>query len=72
MTSTERDAAVERAWSRVGERAYSVLLWNCEHFATWCATGVAFSMQVLDWIQGIAKAAIAIAAVALCVSLRTA
>ena len=46
MTSTERDRAVERALSRVGERGYSLSGWNCEHFATWCATGIAVSRQV--------------------------
>src|SRR5258707_12102003 len=45
MTMAERDAAVKRALSRVGEHAYSVFGWNCEHFATWCATGVRASKQ---------------------------
>jgi hypothetical protein len=36
-----------RALSRVGENRY-VLLWNnCEHFANWCATGLAISYQVI-------------------------
>jgi Lecithin retinol acyltransferase len=43
-----RDQAVERALSRVGERRYSLGGWNCEHFASWCATGVAYSQQVAD------------------------
>jgi uncharacterized protein YycO len=46
MSPAERDQAVERALSRVGERAYSLGGWNCEHFASWCATGVAYSAQV--------------------------
>jgi hypothetical protein len=46
MTAAERDRAVERALSRVGERGYSLSGWNCEHFASWCATGVAVSQQV--------------------------
>lgn len=46
MSLADRDQAVERALSRVGERGYSLGGWNCEHFATWCATGVAASQQV--------------------------
>ena len=30
---------VERALSRLGERAYNLFTNNCEHFATWCKTG---------------------------------
>jgi HRAS-like suppressor 3 len=46
MSPAGRDQAVERALSRVGERAYSLGGWNCEHYASWCATGVAVSQQV--------------------------
>jgi uncharacterized protein YycO len=46
MSSAGRDQAVERALSRVGERGYSLGGWNCEHYASWCATGVACSQQV--------------------------
>lgn len=35
-----------RALSRLGEQNYSVWSNNCEHFATWCATGVQSSSQV--------------------------
>jgi uncharacterized protein YycO len=48
LTPAERDQAVERALSRVGERGYSLTSWNCEHFASWCATGVAASQQVIS------------------------
>ena len=37
---------VERAFSRVGETKYNLLLNNCEHFAIWCKTGVSESYQV--------------------------
>jgi uncharacterized protein YycO len=50
LSPAERDQAVDRALSRVGERGYSLTGWNCEHFATWCATGVAASQQVADAI----------------------
>jgi|HubBroStandDraft_5_1064220.scaffolds.fasta_scaffold241836_2 hypothetical protein len=46
-SAAERAAAVERALSRVGERRYSLSGNNCEHFASWCATGVAVSQQVI-------------------------
>lgn len=40
------DEVIKRAESRLGERAYKLLLNNCEHFATWCVTGKAKSKQV--------------------------
>lgn len=40
------DVVLERARSRLGERQYSLLTNNCEHFANWCATGSACSRQV--------------------------
>jgi lecithin:retinol acyltransferase len=50
-TDADRALAVQRALSRVGERGYSLIGGNCEHFTTWCATGVAASQQVVDWIS---------------------
>lgn len=41
-----RQAVVQRARSRLGEDEYSLLLRNCEHFATWCWTGEERSEQV--------------------------
>jgi hypothetical protein len=37
---------IRRALSRLGESSYKVLFNNCEHFATWCKTGVSTSDQV--------------------------
>ena len=37
---------VKRALSRIGERRYSLFANNCEHFATWCKTGVSYSKQI--------------------------
>lgn len=37
---------VERAQSRLGEKAYSVSANNCEHFCNWCVTGDHHSSQV--------------------------
>ncbi|MFB2893097.1 lecithin retinol acyltransferase family protein [Aerosakkonemataceae cyanobacterium BLCC-F50] len=44
------DVVVHRAESRLGERKYNLLFNNCEHFATWCKTGISFSQQVVDFI----------------------
>jgi uncharacterized protein YycO len=65
--AAERAETVHRAMSRVGERRYDIASNNCEHFATWCATGVAISHQVIAFAQMIASlikaAAITLAAV---------
>jgi hypothetical protein len=62
LTPAQRDEAVARAQSRIGEWGYSLGGWNCEHFATWCVTGVAFSQQVADviaYLIGLLKALVA-------------
>ena len=37
--------AVQRAYKRLGERQYSLLENNCEHFAIWCRTNISVSKQ---------------------------
>lgn len=49
------DVVVRRAESRLGERKYNLLFNNCEHFATWCKTGVNDSQQVKNFVDAIAK-----------------
>ena len=44
------DAVVERAESRLGEQEYNLLFNNCEHFASWCKTGVSDSRQVRNFL----------------------
>ena len=44
---------VERAESRIGERAFNIILHNCEHFATWCKTGINNSEQVNLMLQAL-------------------
>ncbi len=44
------DVVVTRAKSRLGEDKYSFLFNNCEHFATWCKTGISESQQIRDFI----------------------
>lgn len=39
-------AVVARARSRIGEDRYRILTNNCEHFSTWCVSGVGRSEQV--------------------------
>ena len=40
------DEVVRRAESQLGQKAYNLFGNNCEHFASWCKTGVAHSTQV--------------------------
>ncbi|WP_373479327.1 lecithin retinol acyltransferase family protein [Geminocystis sp.] len=49
------DVTVKRAFSRLGENQYNLLFNNCEHFATWCKTGVSESQQIKDFIPAINK-----------------
>jgi hypothetical protein len=61
-TPPERDQAVERAASRIGERRYSLTANNCEHFANWCATSVAISHQVIEAMKTLVQLAFVAAA----------
>lgn len=47
------DAVIHRAMSRLGEREYNLLFNNCEHFATWCKTGISESRQVRDFVPAL-------------------
>ena len=40
------DAVVERASTRLGEATFDFAMNNCEHFATWCKTGLSGSAQI--------------------------
>lgn len=42
----ERQSAIERAWSKLGQKAYSFLGYNCEHFKNWVQLGKFVSEQV--------------------------
>ncbi len=44
------DTTIQRAESRLSERQYNLLFNNCEHFATWCVTGVSYSQQIVDFV----------------------
>lgn len=48
---------VARALAHVGREGYSPLVDNCEHFATWCATGRRVSRQVEIVMARVAAAA---------------
>jgi hypothetical protein len=41
-----RGEVVSRARSRMGEKNYSLVFNNCEHFALWCKYGTSKSIQV--------------------------
>ena len=49
------DVVVQRAESRLGERKYNMVFNNCEHFASWCKTGISDSKQVRNFIPAIEK-----------------
>ena len=49
------EVVVERAESRLGEDKYNLLFNNCEHFATWCKTGISDSKQIRDFIPAISR-----------------
>ena len=51
------DEIVERAISRIGEKNYSLLGNNCEHFVNWCRTGQADSRQVDRTMRRLASCA---------------
>jgi hypothetical protein len=53
----DADIVIERARSLLGEGGYNVILWNCEHVATWCKTGIAESRQVKTVAAGTVRVA---------------
>ena len=55
--SFSADEVIERAISRIGEKDYSFLNNNCEHFVNWCRTGRADSGQVDRTIRRLASCA---------------
>ncbi|WP_321931984.1 lecithin retinol acyltransferase family protein [Paraburkholderia guartelaensis] len=57
-----------RACSRIGEDAYDVLRNNCEHFCSWCLTGVARSPQVERLLLSSPAVALTVQLLACCVN----
>ena len=56
------DEVVARALRHVGREGYSLAVDNCEHFATWCATGRRASRQVdivIDRVCGVCSRTVA-------------
>ncbi|MGB3405562.1 MAG: lecithin retinol acyltransferase family protein [Microcoleaceae cyanobacterium] len=49
------ESTIQRAESRLGERQYNLLFNNCEHFATWCVTGVSDSRQIRDFVPMLSR-----------------
>lgn len=60
-TAEERTEAARRAESKIGQHAYNLLWNNCEHFASWCATGIAVSQQVIEVARRVLGAAFMLA-----------
>jgi hypothetical protein len=56
------DEVAARAERHVGRDGYCPVVDNCEHFATWCATGERRSRQVEAVIRRVATVATAVAA----------
>jgi hypothetical protein len=54
-TSYLPDVVVQRAESRIGESAYNLTTNNCEHFTTWCKTGVNESAQLRNFGLDVGK-----------------
>jgi hypothetical protein len=49
------EESIRRAYSRLGENTYNLILNNCEHFAIWCKIGEHRSPQI-DLVKEIAVA----------------
>ena len=49
------DVVVSRAKSRLGETEYNLLFNNCEHFATWCKTGINDSKQIRNFVPAVSR-----------------
>jgi len=47
------DVVLERAKSRLREQEYNLLSNNCEHFASWCKTGISDSKQIRNYLPAI-------------------
>jgi len=45
LVKKDREEILSRAYSRLGEDRYNLIFNNCEHFASWCATGIPVSFQ---------------------------
>lgn len=60
----DAEGVIARAESRLNETRYSTVLNNCEHFATWCRTGMRESKQVRRAVTAAATLAVAAVTVA--------
>jgi hypothetical protein len=52
------EETLRRAYSRLGEKEYSLIKNNCEHFAMWCKIGVAKSTQVQQMVKHVVASGI--------------
>lgn len=52
-TDVVLEQSLARAVSRLNEQKYNLLTNNCEHFATWCVTGISQSPQIAEIVAGL-------------------
>ncbi len=50
-TLAQRDEAIERAISKIGETQYNYLANNCEHYKNFVQTGVSYSKQADNFVK---------------------
>lgn len=43
--------AIQRAFSKMGEKEYDLVFNNCEHFVNWCLNGEKYSIQAKIGLQ---------------------
>ena len=51
----QTEEVLRRAKQRLNERQYNVFTGNCEHFATWCKTGVDFCSQLIPFYKRVTE-----------------
>ena len=61
-TEFSPDTVANRALAAVGREGYCPVVANCEHFATWCATGERRSRQVEAVVRRVASVAATVVA----------
>lgn len=51
--------AIQRAFSKMGEKEYDLVFNNCEHFVNWCLNGEKYSIQANIGLQILSLSALA-------------
>jgi hypothetical protein len=61
IESLPTDEVVRKAKSREGTKKYNLIFNNCEHFASWCKTGMRISEQVDNAAVGVGVGGVVVA-----------